>query len=58
MAEPDEEYRDIYQMYEEMLQLVKNDFNSPVKVEEEQKDEGDEEDEGFNDERDNEWDKE
>ena len=29
-----EEYKEVYQMYEEMLQLVKGDINSPAEEEE------------------------
>lgn len=52
---PADEDREIYQMYEEMLQLVKNDFYAENQEEEEKKeneDDSDDSDFGLNDERD------
>lgn len=57
----EEENTDIYKMYEEMLQLVKDGLDTPVKEEiervptEEKKLDSDLDDEGFNDERDEEF---
>jgi hypothetical protein len=63
MGNADEGDSDIYKMYEEMLQLVKDGLDTPSKelieggVEEEKKDSDrdDDDDEGFNDERDDDF---
>lgn len=61
MPEMGEDYTEVYQMYEEMLQLIKGGLDTPSKEiieaggEIEEKKAEDDDDEGFNDERDEEF---
>jgi hypothetical protein len=42
-------------MYDEMLKLIKNDLDTPAQDEEDKKEESNSDNEGFNDDRDEDW---